>query len=142
MGNIGTKDLLHMINKKLISNCPITHDDLMAANDIFGTRIKLLKVKTVLKLGEHVRLEIKRIPAGILDRYKNVTLTADIMFVNNIILFITISRHMQSGTTEVITYAKTSTLIYSAVNVSRVYKKRGFHISTLPVDGNFDTSHI
>ena len=66
-----------------------------AANDIFGTRIKPLKVKTVRKSGEHVRLEIERILAGILDRYKNVTLTADIMFVNKIRFFIKISRHIQ-----------------------------------------------
>ena len=34
MGNISTKDLLYMINKRLIQNCPITSDDLKAANDI------------------------------------------------------------------------------------------------------------
>ena len=34
MGNISTKYLLYMINKRLIQNCPITIDDLKAANDI------------------------------------------------------------------------------------------------------------
>ena len=43
MGEISTKDLLYMINKILISDCPITCDDLKVANDIFGTRIKALK---------------------------------------------------------------------------------------------------
>ena len=85
MGDISTKYILHMINKILIPNFLIIHDDLMAANDIFCTIIKALKVKTVNKSGEHVRLEIGRIIDGVLDRYKNFTLTADIMFVNKII---------------------------------------------------------
>ena len=41
-----------------------------------------------------------------------------------------------------ITKSKTSTLIQSVVNVSRVYKKRWFYISTLHVYGQLDTSCI
>ena len=69
-------------------------------------------------------------------------MTADIMFVNKIRFFIMITRHIKFGTAEVITDAKTSTLIHSLVNVSRVYKKVGFHISTLHVNGQFDTRRI
>ena len=87
MGNIITKDLLYTTNKILIPNCPSTCDDLKAANDIFGTSINYLKGKTVRKSRHHVRLEIERIPYGILDNYKEVTLTADIMFVKNIRFF-------------------------------------------------------
>ena len=81
------------------------------ARDIFGTSIKALNVKTVHKSGEHVKLEIEKIPAGVLDRYKNTNLTDDIMFVNKIRFFIRIYRHIQFGTKEVITNAKTRTLI-------------------------------
>ena len=105
MGNIGIKYLMYMIGKRLIPNFLINRDDLKAANDIFGTRIKALKVKTVRKPGEHAQLDIERIPYGILDLYKNVTLTTDIMFVNKIRYFIMISRHIQFGTVEVITDA-------------------------------------
>ena len=102
-------------------NCLITRDDLKADNDIFGTIIEALKFKTVSKSGDRVRLEIERIPALILYRYKKVALTDNIMFVNKIIFFITISRHIHFVTTEVITDAKTSTLIQSVVNMIRVY---------------------
>ena len=112
------------------------------ANDIFGAIIKSLKGKTVRKSGERVRLEIEIIPVGIPERYKDVTMTSDIMFVNKIRFFITISRHIHFGTVEVITDANTSTLIQSVVNVSRVYKKIGFRISTLHVNGQFGTSRI
>ena len=79
-------------------------------------------------------MEIEIIPSRILDRYKNITLTAYIMFVKKIRFFITISRHIHFGTAEVTTDANTNTLIQSVVNVIRVYNKIGFHISTLHVD--------
>ena len=71
-----------------------------------------------------------------------MTLTADIMFVNNIRFLVTISRNIQFRTIEVITYENTSTLIQSLVNVISVYKKIRFRIFTLHVDGQFDTIHI
>ena len=97
MGKINTKNSMYMINKRIIQNFRITRDDLKDANDVFGTSIKSLKVKTVRKSVEHIRLEIERIPAGFLDRYKNVTLTSEIMFVNKIRFSITISRHIPFG---------------------------------------------
>ena len=142
MGNISTKDLLYMIDKILIPNFLINRDDLKAANENFGTSNKALKGKTLRKPGECIQLEIEIISFGFLYHYKNVTLTSDIMFVNKIRHFITISRHIQFGTAEVITDAKTSTLIQSVVNVNIFYNKRGFHISLLHVDGQFDTSRI
>ena len=91
-----------------------------ATNDIFGTSINPPKRKTVQKSGEHVRLDIEIIPDRVLDRYKNVTLADDIIFVNNIRFFITISRHMQFGAAEIITDEKTRTMIQSVVNMIRV----------------------
>ena len=82
--NTSTKDILYMINKIIIPNQPITCDDLKAANDMFGTIIRSLRVKTVQKPGEHVRLEIEKTPAGVIYRYKNANLTSDIIFVNKI----------------------------------------------------------
>ena len=43
MGNIATKYLLYKINKILIPNFLITHNDLKDANDIFVTIIKAPK---------------------------------------------------------------------------------------------------
>ena len=142
MENISTKYLMYIIDKILIPKFPINCNNLKADNDIFGTNIKALKCKTVSKLGDHFQLKIERIPDGILDRYKNVTLTSEIIFVNKIIFFITISSHIQFGTAEFITDAKTSTLIQSVVSVSRFYQKIGSRISTFHVCGKFGKSRI
>ena len=56
MGNISTKDLLYMINKIIIQNCPINNDDLKVTHDIIGKSIKDLKAKTVRKPGDNVKL--------------------------------------------------------------------------------------
>ena len=64
------------------------------------------------------------------------------MFVNNLRFLITISRHIQFGTEEMITDANTRKLIQSVVNMGKVYNKREFRISTLHVDGQSDTRRI
>ena len=47
MGIISTKDLLYMIDKILITNYPITLDDLKSNNDILEASLKALKDKTL-----------------------------------------------------------------------------------------------
>ena len=49
MGNISTKYIFYVIDKRLIPNLPITSDDLKEANDILGISIRALKSKTVGK---------------------------------------------------------------------------------------------
>ena len=73
-----------MINKIIIQNCPINNDDLKVTHDIIGKSIKDLKAKTVRKPGDNVKLQIEITPYGVIEIYKNVTLSDDIMFVNNI----------------------------------------------------------
>ena len=67
MGNISTKYLLYIIDKRLIPNCRITCGELKAANDIFGISTKDLKVKKIRKTVNNSQLGIDRIPARVLD---------------------------------------------------------------------------
>ena len=95
-----------------------------SANDTFGTSIEALKENTVRISEYNKKLEIEIVPDTILDRYNKSTLSAEIMFVNNIRCFVTISRHRHFKTIETITDTKTSTLIHSVINMNRVYKRR------------------
>ena len=58
----------------------------------------------------HTRGEILPLPITILERYKNVTLTGYIMFINGIQFINTISRLVKFMTEEHITNAEASTL--------------------------------
>eukprot|EP00957_Ditylum_brightwellii_P167023 12715450-Ditylum_brightwellii.AAC.1 len=60
-------------------NCPVTRDDIIAAEDIFGPEIGCLQGKTVRKKGTTVRNTIAVIPPVILEKYKNITLVGDVM---------------------------------------------------------------
>jgi hypothetical protein len=46
IGRPGTRSYLHIINNNLLPNCPVTREDVLAAEDIFGPNLGSLKGKT------------------------------------------------------------------------------------------------
>ncbi len=46
IGRPSTKDFVKIVQSDLLPNCPITTIDIMAAEDIFGPNVGLLKGKT------------------------------------------------------------------------------------------------
>ena len=137
--NVPTKELLRVIDNKLMPNCPVTRDDVKVANAIFGPSIVGLKGKTVRRTEPHVREgEVQSMPPEIMTKYKNVTLGGDIMFVNKIRFFVTISRHIQFGTVEMISDAKAATLVQCIKSVMQAYSKRGFEVKQINMDLQFD----
>ncbi|VEU38525.1 unnamed protein product [Pseudo-nitzschia multistriata] len=135
--NVTTKEMIELINKNAIPNCPVTRDDINIANDLFGSTVVGLKGKTVRRSEPHVRVNITPLPQGIAAKYRKVTLGADIMYVNSIRFFITISRHIQFGTVAMITNAKASTLQECVAEIKSLYAKRGFVVETISMDIQF-----
>ena len=72
----------------LIRNCPITPQALTITNTIFGPGIAALKGKNTSKYSEPVVTDYVEILQHIMDLNKEVTLSADVMFVNGIGLFV------------------------------------------------------
>ena len=58
----------------------------------------------------HIRGEMFPFPIAILERYKNLTLAGDIMFINGICFINTISIHVKFMTAEYIANKEASTL--------------------------------
>ena len=71
-----------IIQSKELRNFPVTELDVVAAEDIFGLSLQILKEKTPRSRSTHVQALNVTIPPIILDRYKFVILTGDIMKVN------------------------------------------------------------
>ena len=94
IGRPSTRAFIKIVDNKLLPNCPITRDDIIAAEDIFGPDLGSLKGKTVRAGSERVQVRITDLPITIMGRYREVTLTADIMFVNKLPFFMSISRSM------------------------------------------------
>ena len=138
--NVTTKELLSIIDNNHIPNCPVTRDDVRTAEAIHGPSVVGLKGKTVRRPENHVRVKISPLPQHIADKYLTVTLSADIMFVNGVRFFMTIARHIQFATCEMISDAKTPTLITSVKQIQRTYAKRGFNIQNMNMDVQFKPS--
>jgi hypothetical protein len=83
------------VNKNLLPNCPIQNRDILNAEDIFGPDIGSLKGKTIRQTPNVVELPTIEIPPFILEHYQNVVIAADIMYVNKIPFFVTISRNIR-----------------------------------------------
>jgi hypothetical protein len=111
------------VKENLLKNCPLTTDDIMTAEDILGTNVQSLQGKQVRRGGQHVVIERQDVPRTIMEGYKNVTLSIDIMFVNKIPFLVTISRGIKFGTAETLTDRKHPTIMSAIKHVVALYSK-------------------
>jgi hypothetical protein len=99
MGRPSTKALAQMLERKMLPNCSLTKQDLLAAEHIFGPDVGSLKGKTVRRGPTPARpAVVPNLPLKALARYSKVELCADIMFVDSIPFLVTVSRHIKFGT--------------------------------------------
>ncbi|KAI2491042.1 Reverse transcriptase (RNA-dependent DNA polymerase) [Fragilaria crotonensis] len=138
IGRPSTRTFISIIEKNLLPNCPVTRDDIIAAERIFGPDIGSLKGKTVQKRPDPVKVEYTNIPGSIMSRYQKVVLAGDIMFVNKLPFFMTISRHIKFSTAELLVNRHIETIFKATKRVHQHYLKRGFQITSLLMDGEFD----
>lgn len=92
------KRLVSMTN--VIKNVPFDAKDLTNSNEIFGPDRGALRGKTVRQRPEKVRPQLLSIPPQLFERIKEVTLAADIMFLNGLPFFVTMSRGIKLITAE------------------------------------------
>jgi hypothetical protein len=74
-------DYVSAVSTGQIKNCPVTPIDIKVAEIIFGPNVMCLKGKTTRSTTKQVRMETFKIPLSIAEKYRNVTLAVDIMFV-------------------------------------------------------------
>ena len=74
IGRPSTQDLISYVEKNLIPNCPVTRQDIMRAEDIFGPNIGSIKGKTTYTTQEHVKIHPQDIPQEIMDKHGEVIL--------------------------------------------------------------------
>jgi hypothetical protein len=142
IGRPSTKTFLSIVDKNLLPNCPVTRADIIAADRIFGPDVGSLKGKTVRRAPVAVETDILAIPESIMLRYTKVTVSGDIMFVNKIPFFVTISRHLKFSTAEFLPNQKTTTLVGAIKRLHQTYAKRGFQIIILLMDGQFNKDDL
>ena len=101
IGRPSTNDFISIISNNMLPHCKVTTNDIRMAEDIYGQNLGSLKGETTRDTPTHVNIQQPDpIPITILDRYHEVTLCIDIMYVNNIPFLTSISRHIKFGTAE------------------------------------------
>ena len=87
MGMVGTPSLMDfqgMVRHNLLKDCPITLEDVNNAHTIFGPDLAAIRGKTVRHKPDCVVTDYVDIPWTIFDQHKNITIVADVMFINSV----------------------------------------------------------
>ena len=127
-------DFINIVRYGMINDCKITVQDIKNALSIFGPDIFALKGKTVRQKPTQVVTEYYEIPSEIMERHRNITLVCDVMFVNGIIFFITVSRFIKFCTVENIADRSKDTLLKCFKHVVDYYNRRGFSVKFILMD--------
>jgi len=137
IGNPTDKEFKGMVREKLITNYPVTVQDVENANRIFGPDLANLRGKTIRTKPEHVRVEYVKIPWDFVELHKYVMLVADIMFVNGLPFLVTSSRGISLVTIEYLKSRTAKRLVDTLERVIRIYSKAGFIVQTALMDMEF-----
>ena len=141
MGMIGApteRDYQDMVRQNLLQDCPITPSDIANAHTIFGPDLVNIRGKTVRRKPSHVNTEIVEIPQQILFNQRNVTLSADVMFVNQVPFLVSSSRNINLTTIEFVPRCSASKLGFLLQRIMTVYARAGFTVQTILMDNEFN----
>ena len=78
-----------MVREQLLTNCPVTLQDVGNASQIFGPDLANLRGKTTRTKPERVKVEYEYIPQDFVQLHKYVMLVADVMLVNGLPFLVT-----------------------------------------------------
>ena len=138
MGNPSEKDYKGVVSNHLISNCPITVNDITNSRAIHGPALASVRGKTVRRAAEPVVTDYVDVPRSLVQQHKLVTLAADVFFVDGTAFLMTISRRIKFITSEYVPMRTAKSLAKHIDRVVNVYARAGFTVRTILMDGEFE----
>merc|ERR1712086_156249 len=139
IGRPATKDYIHYVSTNQIPNCPITGHDIKNADFVWGPELGCLKGKTTRQPSPQIRVENHAVPYQVMQQYKEVTLSADVMKVTGIPFLMTISKHIKFGTAGKLDNMNNSHIIKHFKAVIGAYVARGFRVTIILADNQFES---
>jgi len=137
LGSPTIRDVKTAIAMNAIANLPVRSKDLDLAERIFGKDLGILKGKTVRTKPLPMVSDQVAIPKELYEHRDQVELCIDIMFVNNMPYFTSISRDIYYRTANRMP-SRTADSLYQAVDeVFRVYNSNKFTVSTVYSDNEW-----
>jgi hypothetical protein len=138
IGRPNTAHFKQIIKNKGIPNCPITVQDINHAEFIWGPDLGSLKGKTVRRQPPSVHTQSTSIPLQIMQTYRDVTLSTDVMYVQKIPFLMTISRHIKFGSAGKLDSMESKQLVKHFKVIINLYKQRGFRVHIILADNQFE----
>jgi hypothetical protein len=111
------RDFKNMVRSNMIKNCNVTPIDINNAYKLFGDDIASLRGKTFRTTPDPVMADYVEIPKEILVLNKDLTVAADIMFVNGLPFVTSISRKLKFTTIEYVTSRSETNLVKSLLKI-------------------------
>jgi hypothetical protein len=104
---------------------------------IWGKNVMALKGKTTQTKPDPVARDFVKVPVELLKLHKEVYITADLLFVNKISFFLTLSHKICFMAINHLADRTVPQIFMAFKEIYQYYLQRGFHITTLHVDGEF-----
>ncbi len=131
--------MMHLVSQtNAVTNCPITISNITNACAIFGPDQASFRGKSVRQRPTVVRPKNVSIPLALFERIQNVTLTADVMFVNGLPFFVTLSCYIKLITIEFLPSRTIPMLCNTLKKTLTIYRRGGFTVRTCLMDMEFE----
>ena len=118
-------------------NCPITEEDFIISNKIYGRSVSTLKGKQKRQVAKAHVNDWVEIPKELLQHNSVLDLCIDIMFINNVALFVSIDKAIKFRFCTDLP-DRTKDAIYKAIDeILRIYNHADFRIRTILCDNEF-----
>ena len=134
IGRESTKDYLEIFDNNELRNCPIEISNIVAAEVIIGTEVGSLQGDTVCSSSAQMTHLKVNIPPHLYERYKEVSLSIDIMFINKVDLFMTKIRNLRFGSSGHITSRNQKIILTCIKKLGSAYQLGGLNITHINSD--------
>ena len=116
----------------------MTVEDADVALKIWGKNIAALKGKTTRTTPSPVARDFVKVPQELLKLHREVFLTMDIFFVSKIPFFLTLSRRICFTAVNHLANRTVPQIFQAFKEIYQYYLQRGFRITTVHADGEFE----
>ena len=137
MAHPPNEKMKHLVSTNNVTNVPFTTADFTNGRTLFGPDRGAIRGKTVRQRPRRVRPELVSIPQQLYEQLRDVVLAADVMFVNGLPFFVTLSRGIKLLTIKFLPSCTTNTLHDSLQTLARLYRRDGFLVKMCLMDMEF-----
>ena len=138
LGRPSYRDFGNIVKWQLLKNCPISFQDVKNAWKMFGEDLGSIRGKTTRRKPLKVDTGgVIPIPTELLFQLQDVTLCADVMFMDKLVVLTTISRRIGFTTVDILPSQNIGDILKAARKVFSLYKSREVPVKYLVTDRQF-----